>query len=353
MRTTEAGPGLDPSIPPAGSDDESLQIVQEPVSGALVPVVQSGGALSATERAQIDMQVTTAKQYPRSITKALQDAESLACLDEETADSMLYAVTRGNKVIEGPSVRLAEIMAYSWSNLRVDADIVGEDRAFVTAMALCWDLEKNVGIRIRVRRRITNKNGGRYNDDMIGVASNAALSIAVRNGIFKVIPHTLTNSIYRKARVAALGKGGTLTQKRQALVAYFGKLGVKPEEIFTLLDVKGLDDIMEDQLVTLRGLANAIKEGEQTVETTFRSSAERSGRAQALNDALEKKEPSAAAPVAEPSVAVPAAPSPDTPPPVVELFADCIKSVNPKHKRCVVEGEKVVHTPVCPHYSDT
>jgi len=363
------GPNAGPDEMPPMAPVEDVEVAEEKAS--LVVLDSNVGALTATERAQIDMQVSTAKQYPRSITKALQDAESLACLDEETAESMLYGLKRGGKVIEGPSVRLAEIMAYSWSNLRVDADIVGEDREFVTAMALCWDLEKNVGIRIRVKRRITNNKNVRFNTDMIGVTSNAALSIAVRNAIFKVIPHSLTNRIYRKARVASLGQGGTLTGKRQKLVEYFGKMGVRPEEIFAVLEVKGLDDIMEDQLVTLRGLANAIKEGEQSVETVFRTSATKSAGAQELNEALSKKpEPVAVDPSPESSgsglaatVAVLREVVAESDKltkvdavPFVDLTPECIRSVDPKAKRCTViksedsQTSKVVHTPRCPHY---
>lgn len=259
--------------------DEETIVETERVAGGAVMV------FDGTERAQIDMQVATAKQYPRSITGALREAESLACMDEDTAGSMLYGLRRSGKVIEGPSVRLAEVMVHSWGNLRMDADIVGEDKAFVTAMALCWDLEKNVGVRIRVKRRITDKKGGRFNDDMIGVTSNAALSIAFRNAAFKVIPRAFTDRIYRKARTASLGKGGTLAQKRQNLVEHFGKMGIRPEEIFAVLDVKGIDDVMEDQLVTLRGLANAIKEGEQSVESIFRPAAT-SEKTASLNEAL-------------------------------------------------------------------
>lgn len=268
-------------------EDETIIEVEPVPGGSSLALLDNASALTATERAQIDIQVSTAKQYPRSITKALRDAGSLACLDEETAESMLYTLKRGGKLIEGPSVRLAEIMSHSWGNLRVDADIVGEDKTFVTAMALCWDLEKNVGIRIRVKRRITDKHNKRYNDDMIGVTSNAAISIALRNAVFKVIPHSLTNRIYKDARAASLGKG-TLEQKRTAVLEYFAKLKVKPEEIFAVLDVKGIDDIMEDQLVTLRGLANAIKEGELSVETVFRSSGKSDG-AQELNQAVPPK----------------------------------------------------------------
>lgn len=290
MTAAAAGPGLE-NIPPV--EDEDTVVDVEPV--VALARLDIGQALTALEKGQIDIQVATAKTYPRSITTALREAESLACLDEETAETMVYALKRGGKVIDGPSVRLAEVMAHAWGNLRVDADIVGEDKTFVTAMALCWDLEKNVGIRIRVKRRITDSKGRRYNDDMIGVTSNAAISIAVRNAVFRVVPHTLTNRIYRKARVAMLGRG-TLAEKRRNLLDHFAKLGVKPEEVFAAVEVKGIDDIMEDQLVILRGFANAIKEGEQSVDTIFRPSRSSEGAA-ALDAALAKKvesEPKAA-----------------------------------------------------------
>lgn len=263
-----------------------------------VETVEDAGtslALTAVDRASIDAQVATAKQYPRSVDKAMKEALTLATLDEETAGSMFYAMPRGGKTIEGPSARLAEVMAYSWGNLRADADIVDEGKTTVTAMGTCFDLEKNVAVRVRVKRRITDKHGKRYNDDMIGVTSNAAISIALRNSVFKVIPRALVDRVYAAARKASLGQGGTITQKRQKAMEWFAKLGVKADEVFARLGVHGLDDIGEDQLVTLRGLVNAIQEGETSVESVFRPTSQSEGTDD-LNEALGTKKPNGAKP---------------------------------------------------------
>src|SRR5690606_17376874 len=72
--------------------------------------VVSGGALSELTRAEIDMQIATAKRYPRSLTQFKESAMEMACLDEETAASMFYVLPRDGKKIEGPSVRLAEVV---------------------------------------------------------------------------------------------------------------------------------------------------------------------------------------------------------------------------------------------------
>jgi hypothetical protein len=250
-------------------------------------LMDGSDALSAVDRASIDVQIATAKRYPRSVDKALKEAETLATLDEETAGSMFYVLPRSGKKIEGPSARLAEVMAYSWGNLRVDADIVAADRTHVTAMGTCFDLEKNVAIRVRVQRRITDKHGKRFNEDMIGVTSNAAISIALRNAVFKVIPAALVGRIYHQARKASVGEGGTITQKRQNAVEWFTKTGVTEQQLFALLDVRGIDDIGLDHLITLRGMKTAIKDGETSVEQMFRPSDKSEGTSE-LNEALPK-----------------------------------------------------------------
>ncbi len=104
------------------------------------------------------------------MTRALKLAQSLACLDQETAAGMFYTLTRGGKKIMGPSTRLAEIVAGAWGNMRVDAGVESTDTNLLTAVATCWDLETNVAIRVRVQQRITDKNGKRYGDDMIVTA---------------------------------------------------------------------------------------------------------------------------------------------------------------------------------------
>lgn len=272
-------------------------------------LMDGASALSAVDRASIDMQIATAKQYPRVVSTALKEALSLATLDEDTAGSMFYSLPRSGKTIEGPSARLAEVMAYSWGNLRVDADIVAEDKTTVTAMGTCFDLEKNVAVRVRVKRRITDKHGKRFNEDMIGVTSNAAVSIALRNCVFKVVPRAFVDRIYAAAREASIGKGGTLTQKRQNAIATFGKMGVKPEEIFAVLNVKDMDDIGVEELVTLRGLLNAIKEGDTSVEETFRASNKSEGTTE-LNAALATKKDTPKKPEPKPEPLPPAASAP-------------------------------------------
>lgn len=240
--------------------------------GTDIEIIEQDGSqdiIPAGMRAEIDMQIATARRYPRSIKRFKDEALALATLDEETATGCMYALPRGGKPIEGPSVRLAEIVVSAWGNIRADARVIDVAEKHITAEGLCWDLEKNVAVRVQVRRRITDKNGRRYSDDMIVVTGNAACSIALRNAVFKVIPHAITKTVYDAARKVAIGDAKTLVARRADLVGYFGKMGVKPEQLAAVVNRASIDDITLDDLAVLKGVATAIKDGETTVDQSF------------------------------------------------------------------------------------
>jgi hypothetical protein len=220
-------------------------------------------------RTELDMQIATAHQFPRSIQRFKQEALSLATLDEETAASCFYMLLRDEKTIEGPGVRLAEIVGSAWGNIRYGARIVGEEGEFIIAQGSAHDLEKNVAATIEIRRRIVNRQGRRYSTDMIGVTANAACSIALRNAVFKVVPRAFVNGIYTAAKQVALGDASTLTERRQSALVYFLKLGVSEDRILAVLKKTGGDDIDLGDLELLMGIRTAISDGDTTVDAAF------------------------------------------------------------------------------------
>ena len=220
-------------------------------------------------RAELDMQITTAHQFPRSIQRFRQEALSLATLDEETAASCFYKLVRDEKTIEGPGVRLAEIVGSAWGNIRYGARIMGEEGEFIVAQGIAHDLEKNVAATIEIRRRIVNRQGRRYSSDMIGVTANAACSIALRNAIFKVVPRAFVAGIYTAAKQVAIGDASTLVDRRQSALVYFLKLGVSEDRILAVLNKTGGDDIDLGDLELLMGIRTAISDGDTTIDAAF------------------------------------------------------------------------------------
>lgn len=243
----------------------------QPIEAEKVEVLQvnSADSLAALNRSEIDVQIATAKQYPRNLAQVLKNIETLATMDEETAGQCFYILRRQGKAIEGPSVRMAEIIASSWGNIRVQARIIANDGKMITAQGICHDLESNYAVSSEVKRRITDKNGKTYSEDMQVVTGNAACAIAMRNALFKVVPAALVKKVMAKAKMVSIGKANSLEESRQKMLDYFKKLGVEDKNIFDYLSISKVEEIDTDMLVELRGLANAIKEGTTTVQETF------------------------------------------------------------------------------------
>lgn len=232
-------------------------------------IIESSVALQALNSSEIDIQVTTAHKFPRSIKAFKHKALEQATIDEATAQSMFYALPRSGKLIEGPSVRLAEIVASSWGNLRAESQVISIDDKFITAMGTCMDLESNYAVRVQVKSRITTKNGKKYNDDMIQVAGMAACSKAYRNAVFKVVPIAHVNSILEAAKKTAIGTEKTLSQRRDLAIDWFKKNGAEEKQVLNMLGRNGVEEITLDDLATLRGVITAIKDGDTTLKTAL------------------------------------------------------------------------------------
>lgn len=225
--------------------------------------------VEAQSRAEIDIQITTAKHYPRNIQKVFSSALQTVESSRDIAEACFYTLPRSGRKIVGPSVRLAEIMATNWGNLRVKTTIIDEGQDSVICQATCIDLETNVGVSVEVRRRIRDAKGERFNDDMITVTTNAASAIAFRNAVFKVIPAVFVQPIFERARQLAVGKETELDTRRAKCVKYFESLGVPAPTLLKHLGKLKVNDIKLEDIEYLLGIQNALKEQETTVEDVF------------------------------------------------------------------------------------
>ena len=236
-------------------------------------VLVDSATVAAMARVEIDSQVATARAYPRSIKTAISNILSLATLDEETATECIYEVKRGDKKIRGPSIRLAEIIASQWGNCRDAAQVVSIDRVnkVVVAEGAFHDLEANRGTRAGCQRRISDKNGKLFSDDMIVVTGNAACSIARRNAILAGVPKPVWRQAQDACEAIIRGKAATLAKRRGDAMEALSQFKLTADQVFKYLDVKGIEDIDLDGLVSLRVMYSALKNGEQNVDDILRS----------------------------------------------------------------------------------
>lgn len=231
---------------------------------------QLAETLDRAERANIDIQVSTAKQYPRSIRRCADNAVAIATMDKETAQSCGYALPRGGKPITGPSVHLAKIIAQQYGNLRVEAKVVEITDKQVVSRGTAWDLENNYAVAFEVRRSIIGRTGNRFTDDMITVTGNAANAIAYRNAIFGVVPKSITDKAYKAAQhliTGDLSDEEKLIKRRDGAIKHFiDTYAITEEEVIKLCGKHTVNQIQADEIALLLGFAQSLKDGDTTVD---------------------------------------------------------------------------------------
>lgn len=224
----------------------------------------------AVERANVDSQVSTAKQYPRSIKRSIDNSIVMATMDAETAQSCGYALPRGGKPITGPSVHLAKIIASNWGNTRTEAKVVQITDKQIISRGTCWDLETNVASAFEVRRSIVDRYGKRFSDDMITVTGNAANSIAYRNAVFSVVPKAIVEKVYKAAQkfiTGDLSDEEKLIRRRTDAINYFNdEWGITEEEVIKLCGKQTVNQIKADEIALMLGMVQSLKDGDTTVE---------------------------------------------------------------------------------------
>lgn len=230
--------------------------------------------VDAVERANVDSQVATAKQYPRDLARSVNNSIAMATMDYATAQSCGYALPRGGKPITGPSVHLAKLIVSNWGNMRAEAKVVKITDKQVISRGTCWDLENNVATAFEVRRSIVGKNGKRFSDDMITVTGNAANSIAYRNAVFSVIPKAITDKVYQAAQhfiTGDLSDEEKLVARRKKCIDFFkDEYGITENEVVMLCGKQTVNQIKADQIALLLGITQSLKDGDTTVEEVMR-----------------------------------------------------------------------------------
>lgn len=224
---------------------------------------------SGAQHGPLEVLIRYARSQPRSIEQFRSRVLSLCTLNESVAQQMLYALPRRGKdnqpiSIEGPSVRMAEIVIKSWQHTSVDAFVVDRTPEFVTAKARVVDFEDLTMFSTDATRRVL----GRHSDART-LAEQAAIAVARRNAILGAIPRALWWEAYERAKEVAAGTFETLEKRRTEAIEWVTAKGVSEERIFSALDVAGMSDIGLEQLGLLKTLVLQVRSGEMTAADAF------------------------------------------------------------------------------------
>lgn len=234
-----------------------------------ITIIESSQALEALNRSEREVQMSYARKYPRNLKNVLGKAEEYALTDAEIAKECFYSLKRQGKTIEGLSVRMAEIFATCWGNLQAGARIIANDGKTITAQGICTDLESNTSFSVEVKRRITDKDGRTYSEDMQVVTGNAACAIAFRNAVLKVIPKAITAKTIRKIKEVAFSGGFNPVENYAKWLAYFATVRVTEPMVLYYLGISNKNEYTLAHAQQLQGVYTAITEGSTSVQESF------------------------------------------------------------------------------------
>jgi hypothetical protein len=235
---------------------------------------QDATAMVAQERAQIDSQIATAKAYPRNLIKVKDNCIAIVSMDKETAADCRYVKPIGNnKTTAGPSVHLARILAQQYGNIRIQQRIKEIGQREIIAEAVAFDLETNYAVSVEARKSIIDRSGKRYKDAIITTNAMAVLAIAERNAILKVIPKSIIDKAYKAAFNTAQGdlssEQKVLKVRKEMFDWLNKKYGAKEKDVLFALGLKSVTQVDAEQIATLRGLYQSLKDKEITPEELF------------------------------------------------------------------------------------
>src|SRR5262249_5986872 len=167
----------------------------------------------------------------------------------------------GTAAIEGPTIRLAEIVKAAWCNFHSSSQVLGINKqGEIVGEAFAYDLQTNTSTRKRIARRIRHADGSRFSDNMVTTTGTAAAAIAERNAIFALIPRTLIDPFWKLAKKVVAGSIKTLGEARKRAIAECVGLGATPARVCALFDKAGPDDLTAEDLVELRRILNSIRD---------------------------------------------------------------------------------------------
>lgn len=239
-------------------------------------VAPTANVLEVQERSSIDMQIATAKKYPRSPEMFLKRAVAMATLDEETAESCIYRRPVGKDkntgkqtYAEGLSVRMAEIVGACYGNVRVGARVVEMTDRYVKVQGAGHDLETNYYATSEVVESTVNKYGKPYDERMRLVIVKAALAKAYRDVMFKIVPRAMAKPVEKQVRQLLYGDIKSLTARRTAAEGWIKKLGIDTDRVYAAIGVTGIADMNAKELELLSGLKTAILDKEITIDEAF------------------------------------------------------------------------------------
>jgi hypothetical protein len=237
---------------------EGAPIATTPQQSKALVEVETGRAV-----ADVQAMVLSAKRWPRD-TIAATDRILNECQRPGLASEAIYSYARGGTEIQGPSIRLAEVLARNWGNIDTGIQELARSGGQSEMRAYCVDLESNYRAHfdfVVVHERTTKKGTYQLTDgrDIYETVANQA-SRRLRAMILKVIPSDVVDAAVSQCEATLAAKADTSPEALKKLLDVFAAYKVTKEQIEKRIQ-RRLDTITPAQLIQLRKVYNSLKDG--------------------------------------------------------------------------------------------
>ncbi|MEQ9769419.1 hypothetical protein ABRQ03_00960 [Pectobacterium jejuense] len=279
-------------------DSQTLAVRQDfgGVSNTLTALETSATAVAAQAKAMVEARYIMALRRPRQWDQVRQDLLK-ECRRPSFANnkSAYYRKPIGNGV-EGLGIRFVEVALRCMTNVLVETSMIFEDENKEIHRVSVTDLESNLtypldvrvtktverskpnddGSYISVRKNSYNKNTytvSATDDDLLNKRA-AQISKAIRTLGLRIIPGDLQDeaeSIIKAIRLDEAARDPDTERKR--IADAFGEIGVKAADLAEYLG-HNLDTCSPAELVNLRGIYGAIRDGESSWKSVMENKAE-------------------------------------------------------------------------------
>lgn len=233
----------------------------------VVPTAQSSMTSAVAEQmkvvAEIQGQIMLARQFPRDVVEAT-DKILNECMRPAMAEQAVYSYARGGSSISGPSIRLAEVLARHFGNLKTGWKIISETPKSSEIQVYCWDLETNVinEMIITVPKERHTRAGKTLLTDPRDIYENNSnqASRRLRAVILKAVPGDITEAAVKQCDETLKASIDITPGYIKNVLGGFAELGVNRDMIEKKIQ-RSVEALLPAQAISLRKIYNAIKDG--------------------------------------------------------------------------------------------
>lgn len=237
---------------------------REPGAGMVPSFIESRVAEAAN---RIQTGYLMAKRFPRNEEAAIARINR-ECQRYELAEEALWSFPRAGEKLEGPTVRLIEMIATAWGNLNYGVqeleNVEGVD-GYSIVEGYCTDLESNLhsSKTFKVYHKLKLKNKGmKLLDDPRDIYEHVANMGArrMRSAIQAVIPRYVVDAAVEQVKkTLQIGpKGKSLKERIDGMVVRFSEVGVTVEMLERKLG-HPVKDTVPEELADLAVVYNTVK----------------------------------------------------------------------------------------------